>query len=124
MKQVAEKSLLCFVPQVNSHIKRDRVKKFSRKSVLKMLAVMEASRSAAGNSSSTNPPPAATPEEAALQEKEFLSSGRTGRRNALPDILGQHAVVTNEDLSSRLEGLTTEDGASTDKRNLPGCSKS
>lgn len=50
---------------------------------------MEASQSAAGNSNSASQVPAVTPEEAAANEKEFLSSGRTGRRNALPDILGK-----------------------------------
>ena len=40
--------------------------------------------------------------------KEFLSTGRTGRRNAMPDILGQHAETGTADLPSRLEQLTTE----------------
>ncbi|KAK0071445.1 hypothetical protein PV325_012922 [Microctonus aethiopoides] len=48
--------------------------------------------------------------------KEFLSTGRTGRRNAMPDILGQHADTGTADLPSRLEALTTDsqhDDAST-----------
>lgn len=50
-----------------------------------MLAVMEASQSAGpSNSASTAPP---TP-DSTTNAQEFLSSGRTGRRNALPDILG------------------------------------
>ncbi|XP_011304461.1 uncharacterized protein [Fopius arisanus] len=40
--------------------------------------------------------------------KEFLSTGRTGRRNAMPDILGQHADTDTADLPTRLERLTTE----------------
>ncbi|XP_057326254.1 uncharacterized protein LOC130668149 [Microplitis mediator] len=40
--------------------------------------------------------------------KEFLSTGRTGRRNAMPDILGQHAKTGIADLPSRLESLTTK----------------
>lgn len=40
--------------------------------------------------------------------KEFLSTGRTGRRNAMPDILGHHADTGTADLSTRLEALTTE----------------
>ncbi|XP_015113693.1 uncharacterized protein LOC107038888 [Diachasma alloeum] len=40
--------------------------------------------------------------------KEFLSTGRTGRRNAMPDILGQHAETGTADLPTRLERLTTE----------------
>ena len=40
--------------------------------------------------------------------KEFLSTGRTGRRNAMPDILGQHAETGTADLPARLEALTTD----------------
>ncbi|XP_074032428.1 uncharacterized protein isoform X3 [Leptinotarsa decemlineata] len=50
-----------------------------------MLAVMEASQSDAGPSNSANNIPV-TP-ESPTNAQEFLSSGRTGRRNALPDIL-------------------------------------
>ena len=39
--------------------------------------------------------------------QEFLSTGRTGRRNAMPDILGQHADTGTADLPERLEALTT-----------------
>lgn len=39
--------------------------------------------------------------------EKFFSSGRTGRRNALPDILGEHARVTSSDLPARLQALTT-----------------
>ncbi|XP_012283552.1 uncharacterized protein LOC105701402 isoform X2 [Orussus abietinus] len=49
--------------------------------------------------------------------KEFLSTGRTGRRNAMPDILGQHADVGTADLPSRLEALTTDS-----KHDQPGTS--
>lgn len=49
-----------------------------------------------------------TPESCA-QNDEFLQTGRTGRRNALPDILGQNAVVTTSDLPGRLQSLTTVD---------------
>uniref|UniRef100_A0A6P7H0I4 Uncharacterized protein LOC114342943 n=1 Tax=Diabrotica virgifera virgifera TaxID=50390 RepID=A0A6P7H0I4_DIAVI len=75
-------------PKANIQIKRDRKKKFTRNSVLKMLAVMEASQSTAGPSN-TNQVPAVTPEEQAANAKDFLSSGRTGRRNALADILSK-----------------------------------
>ncbi|XP_058803301.1 uncharacterized protein LOC131671117, partial [Phymastichus coffea] len=40
--------------------------------------------------------------------EEFLSTGRTGRRNAMPDILGQHAETATGDLPQKLEALTTE----------------
>lgn len=39
--------------------------------------------------------------------KEFLSTGRTGRRNALPNILGRHAETGLSDLSDRFEELST-----------------
>lgn len=40
--------------------------------------------------------------------KEFLETGRTGRRNAMPDILHpQGAEVTTADLPSRLQQLVT-----------------
>lgn len=52
-----------------------------------MLAVMErASQPASGSKTSANSA-AVTPDSTNAQE--FLSSGRTGRRNALPDILGE-----------------------------------
>lgn len=57
-------------------------------SVLKMLAVMEAGAQSAGPSSVSG---SSAPNEPPI--KEFLSSGRTGRRNALPDILGKSPKV-------------------------------
>lgn len=42
--------------------------------------------------------------------KEFLSTGRTGRRNALPDILGRHAETGLSDLSDRFEEMSTHTG--------------
>ncbi|KAG5866213.1 hypothetical protein JTB14_035254 [Gonioctena quinquepunctata] len=92
--------------------------KFTRKSVFKMLAVMEASQSAAGPSTSTSNVPV-TP-DGSTNAEEFLSSGRTGRRNALPDILSQHAIVSSSDLTSKLQGLSTSDKAPEDKGNQPG----
>ncbi|KAJ8680574.1 hypothetical protein QAD02_016361 [Eretmocerus hayati] len=40
--------------------------------------------------------------------EEFLSTGRTGRRNAMPDILGQNAQTGTADLPDKLEALTTD----------------
>ncbi|KAG7202796.1 hypothetical protein KM043_009959 [Ampulex compressa] len=48
--------------------------------------------------------------------KEFLSTGRTGRRNALPDILGRHAETGLSDLPDRFEELSTH----TDQANNGG----
>lgn len=84
---------------------------------------MEASQNA-GPSSSTADKAPPTP-DSGKHVQEFLSSGRTGRRNALPDILGQHASVTSSDLPSKLQALTTTDAStSADPQNQPGSSKS
>lgn len=48
-------------------------------------------------------------EQAGDPVQEFLTSGRTGRRNALPDILGEHAATTTADLSHCLQKLSTAD---------------
>uniref|UniRef100_A0A8D0GIH7 IPKA inhibitor n=1 Tax=Sphenodon punctatus TaxID=8508 RepID=A0A8D0GIH7_SPHPU len=37
---------------------------------------------------------------------DFASSGRTGRRNALPDILGSPAGVSPTDLTLKLEEMS------------------
>ncbi|EEB17795.1 cAMP-dependent protein kinase inhibitor beta, putative [Pediculus humanus corporis] len=63
-----------------------------RGSVMKMLAVM-----------------GSNPESIKDQVTEFLVTGRTGRRNAMPDILGPNATVTSSDLPQKLEMLTTVD---------------
>jgi len=44
---------------------------------------------------------------------DFLTTGRTGRRNALPDILGEHKLTSTADLPDRLQALTTNEGAGT-----------
>lgn len=69
-----------------------------------MLAVMEASQNKKDNEA---PPP--TPDSEDPRPQDFFQSGRTGRRNALANILGEHAVVTSSDLPSQLEALTTKD---------------
>uniref|UniRef100_A0A340TB90 Uncharacterized protein n=1 Tax=Anopheles merus TaxID=30066 RepID=A0A340TB90_ANOME len=42
---------------------------------------------------------------------QFYNTGRIGRRNALPDILGTHCTTTTADLSSQLGSLSTSDCA-------------
>lgn len=89
-------------------------------SVLKMIALMESSaqqQQQSGQAAASGPSGSVTPDCPAAHAKDFLSSGRTGRRNALPDILGEHALVTSSDLPARLQGLTTADPAA------PGSSK-
>ncbi|XP_025206432.1 cAMP-dependent protein kinase inhibitor beta-like isoform X2 [Melanaphis sacchari] len=44
---------------------------------------------------------------------DFLTTGRTGRRNALPDILGEHKLTSTADLPDRLQALTTNEGTET-----------
>ncbi|XP_029110152.1 cAMP-dependent protein kinase inhibitor beta-like isoform X3 [Scleropages formosus] len=41
---------------------------------------------------------------------DFASSGRSGRRNALPDILGSPAGVSPSDLPLKLAELSLTDG--------------
>ncbi|XP_077293845.1 uncharacterized protein LOC143916570 [Arctopsyche grandis] len=65
-------------------------KHVERKSALKMMAVMQ-------REDSTLP-------------TEFLVTGRTGRRNAMPDILDPpHAGMTTAGLPERLQQLATSD---------------
>lgn len=40
---------------------------------------------------------------------EFFNTGRVGRRNALPDILSNHATVSTADLPDQLSALSTSD---------------
>lgn len=40
---------------------------------------------------------------------EFYNTGRIGRRNALPDILGSHCTTTTADLPTQLGALSTSD---------------
>ncbi|MPC62512.1 hypothetical protein E2C01_056597 [Portunus trituberculatus] len=37
---------------------------------------------------------------------EFIATGRTGRRNAMPDILSDHAATTTADLPEALDKLS------------------
>ncbi|CAK1600280.1 unnamed protein product [Parnassius mnemosyne] len=71
--------------------KRLRAHRMKSRSVLRMMAIMQDRNS----------------EEV---PREFLETGRTGRRNAMPDILHpQGAEVTTADLPSRLQQLVTTD---------------
>uniref|UniRef100_A0A182QWF4 Uncharacterized protein n=1 Tax=Anopheles farauti TaxID=69004 RepID=A0A182QWF4_9DIPT len=47
---------------------------------------------------------------------QFYNTGRIGRRNALPDILGTHCTTTTADLSTQLGALSTSEctGKATD----------
>ncbi|KAB0804842.1 hypothetical protein PPYR_01812 [Photinus pyralis] len=109
-----KKEFMGFKPIIIQRNLRKKPQKLRKRKVIKMLAVMEAQQ-IAGPSSGTDtsgtapdcPPPHA---------QEFLSSGRTGRRNALPDILGEHALVTSSELPGRLQSLSTsEPGQGTSK---------
>ncbi|XP_044752735.1 cAMP-dependent protein kinase inhibitor beta-like [Coccinella septempunctata] len=71
--------------------------------VKKMMVMMNPSQDQPSSSSDSS----ANPNIHNLND--FLSSGRTGRRNALPDILSDHSLVTSSELPSQLEGLSTKD---------------
>lgn len=85
-----------------------------------MLAVMESHHTPSTSATTT----ATTPETTVVHAEEFLTSGRTGRRNALPDILGEHAVVSSSDLPAKLQSLTTSDKSPPATQDQPGTSKS
>lgn len=49
-----------------------------------------------------------------LSHNEFFNTGRVGRRNAMPDILGQHCRTTTADLPDQLSALSTKDTTTSD----------
>ncbi|XP_072754930.1 uncharacterized protein [Anoplolepis gracilipes] len=57
--------------------------------------------------------------------KEFLSTGRTGRRNALPNIMGRHAETGLSDLSNQFREMSTDTDHSNSGQDpsIPGTSK-
>lgn len=48
---------------------------------------------------------------------EFLQTGRTGRRNALPDILSENSKTSTADLSCKMEKLDCSGDASANTSN-------
>ncbi|XP_066954675.1 cAMP-dependent protein kinase inhibitor alpha-like isoform X2 [Macrobrachium rosenbergii] len=44
---------------------------------------------------------------------EFIATGRTGRRNAMPDILSSHAATSTGDLPEALAKLSCSDSGGT-----------
>ena len=68
--------------------------------VLKMLVAMEGAPEASRSD--------AARDAARDLVDDFLTTGRTGRRNAMADILGEHAATTSGGLSERMEGLSTD----------------
>lgn len=81
------------------------------KKVLRMLSQEQSSSEprpeASGCNNGTDAAAAAAAFRSGEGSEEFLSTGRTGRRNAMPDILGQHAETATGDLPQKLEALTT-----------------
>nr|CAD7412384.1 unnamed protein product [Timema cristinae] len=69
-------------------------RRFTRRAVLKMLAMMEQ-----------------TPDSNHDPVQDFLTSGRTGRRNAMPDILGEHAATSTAELPACIQKLSTTDAS-------------
>ncbi|KAK2575499.1 hypothetical protein KPH14_011222 [Odynerus spinipes] len=76
--------------------------------VLKMLSPRRSGSDGAGGSKTGNGAMPATAYEDESGTKEFLSTGRTGRRNALPDILGRPAATGVSDLPDRFGELSME----------------
>lgn len=60
------------------------------------------------SSASQGAPCAQAGRTAADPVEDFLTTGRTGRRNAMANIMGQHASTGSGDLSQRMEGLSTD----------------
>ncbi|XP_071440499.1 uncharacterized protein [Hetaerina americana] len=97
------------------------VSTLSRRAVMKMLAVMESSSRGSCQSGTNDNDDLA---------QDFLTSGRAGRRNALPDILGETATVTVSsaspigsaaaDLPSQLQKLTFQDSSKKDDESEAG----
>lgn len=54
--------------------------------------------------------------------KDFLSTGRTGRRNAIADVLNDQKCVTFSDLPYKLERMTTNDVNETSSNSQNGSS--
>ncbi|XP_023727807.1 uncharacterized protein LOC111875642 isoform X1 [Cryptotermes secundus] len=84
------------VVRVPKHSHHRGGRQLTRRSVTKMLAVM----------TEQSPDSSKDPVEA------FLSTGRTGRRNALADIRGEHAATSTSSLPECLEKLSTNDKSS------------
>ncbi|KAL3281116.1 hypothetical protein HHI36_004338 [Cryptolaemus montrouzieri] len=77
-------------------------KKITKRTVKKMIAIMNPPQDQPSTSSDPSP---VNPNNV----EDFLSTGRTGRRNALPDILSDYSLVTSSELPTQLEALTTKD---------------
>lgn len=74
-------------------------RKFKKAEVLRVLAaVMENQAASSGDDRKKND-----------YHNEFFNTGRIGRRNALPDILGYNSTTTTADLPDRLSALTTNE---------------
>ncbi|XP_037924221.1 uncharacterized protein LOC119659947 isoform X2 [Hermetia illucens] len=95
--------------QASGHIRKYlRKRKMKKAAVLRVLAaVMENQAAAASNAPGGDNPNSD-------YHNEFFNTGRIGRRNALPDILGYNCTTTTTaDLPLRLSALTTSDTPST-----------
>lgn len=82
-----------------------------------MLAVMENQQPSGPSSTSKNDN--VTSPDSNNKAQEFLATGRTGRRNALPNILQQQGVDTS-DLPKQFENLTTRENKCEKRKDQPG----
>ncbi|RZF32006.1 hypothetical protein LSTR_LSTR007084 [Laodelphax striatellus] len=83
------------------------VKRFAKMTGLKkMLAVMSEECSSGGGAGGGGG------EQCRDVTQDFLTTGRVGRRNALPDILGEHARLSTAELPDQMSCLSVTDDAS------------
>ncbi|XP_065077164.1 uncharacterized protein LOC135700565 [Ochlerotatus camptorhynchus] len=94
--------------------KQRLAKKFTRLqvlSIIKQFTMDKMKESAAGESGVGGGGGGGGGGTAASDEfhSEFYNTGRIGRRNALPDILGSHCTTTTADLPTQMGALSTSD---------------
>ncbi|XP_045472640.1 uncharacterized protein LOC123679224 [Harmonia axyridis] len=99
MPKLLRKEMTC-MHAIKRTIKK-RKKCNLKATVKKMMVMMNPAQEQPSTSSNPNPN--------THNLDDFLLSGRTGRRNALPDILSDHSLVKSSELPTQLEGLTTKD---------------
>lgn len=62
-----------------------------------------------GGATTTSAATAAPAGASSDYHNEFFNTGRVGRRNAMPDILGRHCTTSTADLPDQLGALSTKD---------------
>ncbi|XP_039295588.1 uncharacterized protein LOC111064579 [Nilaparvata lugens] len=94
---------------------RSKVMRFAKQTGLKkMLAVMSEELSSGGGAGGGGGSPGAVGGEGQCRDvtQDFLTTGRVGRRNALPNILGEHARLSTAQLPDQMSCLSVKDDGS------------